>query len=432
MAGEWPEIEFGELLPEGTRNGVYKAKSFHGTGVKIVNMGELFAYPRLRDVPMKRLELTESELEKSSLQAGDLLFARRSLVAEGAGKCSIVMEVNEPTTFESSIIRARPDCTRADSLFLYYQFNSPLGRHLLGTILRQVAVSGITGTDLVKLKLPLPPLRDQQAIACILGALDDKIELNRQMNQTLEATAQAIFKSWFVDFDPVHAKAAGLCPDGLISEIAGFFPNAFEKSELGEVPKRWSASNVGQNFRLTMGQSPPGSTYNESGEGTPFYQGCTDFGFRYPTRRVYCTAPTRYAEPGDTLVSVRAPVGDVNMASERCAVGRGVAAVRHHSGSRSFTYRSMHHLRGHFHKYEAQGTVFGCINKTDFERLPFVVPSPEVLAAFDRVASPLDDQIEIGEQQSGTLAGLRDTLLPKLISGELMVAEAERIIGRCI
>src|ERR1035437_1670404 len=104
MAGDWTVVEFSEVLVNGTRNGVYKPKEFHGSGVKIVNMGELFAYPRLHDVPMNRLELADTELEKASLQPGDLLFARRSLVAEGADKCSIVMELTEPTTFESSII----------------------------------------------------------------------------------------------------------------------------------------------------------------------------------------------------------------------------------------------------------------------------------------------------------------------------------------
>jgi len=190
-------------------------------------------------------------------------------------------------------------------------------------------------------------------------------------------------------------------------------------------------STVGQHFHLTMGQSPPGSTYNETGEGLPFYQGRRDFGFRFPSRRVFCTAPTRFAEPGDTLVSVRAPVGDVNMASERCAVGRGVAAIRHRSGGRSFTYYSMHYLGDYFGEFEAEGTVFGSINKKDFERLSFIVPSPEVLTAFDRVVSPLDDRIETNERQASILAALRDTLLPRLISGELRVPDAERIVGRC-
>jgi type I restriction enzyme S subunit len=170
-----------------------------------------------------------------------------------------------------------------------------------------------------------------------------------------------------------------------------------------------------------MGQSPPGSTYNESGNGLPFFQGRTDFGFRFPSRRVFCTAPTRLAEVGDTLVSVRAPVGDVNIAIEPCAVGRGVAAVRHLSGSSSFTYHAMHNLGDHFGKFEGEGTVFGSINKADFERLPFVAPPQAVLDCFERLASPVDDRVESNEGESRILAALRDSLLPKLVSGELRV-----------
>ena len=207
-AGEWLTVRFGLLLTEPVRNGIYKGKAFHGRGAKIVNMGELFAHPRLRAVPMKRVELSESEAERFLIAAGDLLFARRSLVAEGAGKCCVVLDADEPTTFESSIIRARPDSTKADSLYLYYFFNSSLGLYHLDTIRRQVAVAGITGSDLAKLEISVPPLSEQRAIAHILGTLDDKIELNRRMNETLEAMARALFKSWFVDFDPVRAKAA--------------------------------------------------------------------------------------------------------------------------------------------------------------------------------------------------------------------------------
>src|ERR1700752_263755 len=204
------EIAFGELLMEPVRNGVYKSKEFHGRGCKAVNMGELFAHSRLFDVPMKRIELNEREKERALLRKGDLLFARRSLVAEGAGKCSIVKEVNEPTTFESSIIRARPDPTKTSSDYLFYYFNSAVGRRTLGTILRQVAVSGITSSDLVSLRLSVPPLRIQKRVANFFSALDDKIELNNKMNITLEQIAQALFKSWFIDFDPVKAKAASL------------------------------------------------------------------------------------------------------------------------------------------------------------------------------------------------------------------------------
>jgi len=244
MASKWPQARFERLLSEPVRNGIYKRKGFHGRGAKIVNMGELFTYPRLRAVPMRRVEITESETDRFLIAPGDLLFARRSLVAEGAGRCSIVLDVDEPTTFESSLIRARPDNTEADSLYLYYFFNSPLGLYRLGTIRRQVAVAGITGGDLAKLEIPIPPLPEQRAIAHILGTLDDKIELNRRMSETLEAMARALFKSWFVDFDPVRAKAEGR-DTGLPQPLADLFPARLVDSELGEIPEGWELGTLG-------------------------------------------------------------------------------------------------------------------------------------------------------------------------------------------
>ena len=128
-----------------------------------------------------------------------------------------------------------------------------------------------------------------------------------------------------------------------------------------------------------MGQSPPGSTYNQTGDGMPFYQGGADFGFRYPSRRVFCTAPTRIADADDTLVSVRAPVGDVNMAREACCIGRGVAAIRHKSGARSYTYYALEQLRGGLDEFNAAGTVFGSISQAAFKQLPCPAPAPEVV-----------------------------------------------------
>ncbi len=269
---------------------------------------------------------------------------------------------------------------------------------------------------------PLPPLAEQKAIAAVLGALDDKIELNRRMNATLEAMARALFQSWFVDFDPVRAKLDGRPPAALDPATAALFPEHLEDSPLGHIPKGWKAGTVIEGFNLTMGQSPPGDTYNEEGNGLPFYQGRTDFGFRFPTRRIYCAAPTRYAKPGDTLVSVRAPVGDINMANEECCIGRGVAAVRHKSSAKSFTYHSMANLYPDFARFEAEGTVFGSINKDCFEKLRFVIPPTEIIAAYECHAGPLDEQIRILENQSRALATMRDTLLPKLLSGELTIS----------
>ncbi len=297
-------------------------------------------------------------------------------------------------------------------------------------------------SDLENLLIPWPHEKKRKAFAHIFGSLDDKIELNRRMNETLEAMAQTIFKSWFVDFDPVVYKAvqagnpvpqrfAGTsaryqngAPCPVPEHIAAPFPDRFVGSELGPIPEGWEATTIGSEFDLTMGQSPPGSTYNEEGEGLPFFQGRRDFGFRYPSNRVYCTAPKRIAHDGDTLVSVRAPVGDINMACETCCVGRGVAAVRHKSGSRSYTYYAMLALSERFKSYESEGTVFGAINKKQFQNLPSIAPQPDIVSSFEKLAYPLDENIRSFEEEIRTLSEIRDTLLPKLISGELRLPAA--------
>ena len=279
-----------------------------------------------------------------------------------------------------------------------------------------------TKRDLESLSLPWSDDEaERRAIARVLGALDDRIELNRRMSETLEEMTKALFKSWFVDFDPVRAKAKGQ-PSGLPPDLDALFPASFETSELGEVPSGWEVKTLGDVFCITMGQSPPGKTYNQDGKGLPFYQGRTDFGFRFPGRRVYCTEPTRFAEKGDSLVSVRAPVGDINMAMESCCVGRGVAAVRHLSGSCSYTYYSMRALRDTFQQFEAEGTVFGAIGKRDFLSMRWVSPPNRLIEQFDESCSVMDHQIETNEIATSLLAVQRDTLLPRVLSGDLRIA----------
>ena len=340
-----------------------------------------------------------------------------------------------------------------DRTFFYYLLRY-LKPNFIG-IARNKQTTGlghVTKRDLENTEVAYPRIPEQRAIAYVLGTLDDKIELNRRMNETLEAMARAIFKSWFVDFDPVidnALRAGNPIPDALADRAGarqeafeagepvlpseavakeGLFPDAFQESDLGPIPAGWRAGTVNNCFNLTMGQSPPGSTYNEEGDGMPFYQGRTDFGLRFPSRRVYCTEPKRIAEKGDTLVSVRAPVGDVNMAWEECCVGRGVAAIRHESGSRSYTYYAMKGLGDKFERFNAEGTVFGSIGKRDFLRLDWVVPDGDAVEAYERTASPLDGRITSNELQSRTLAAIRDALLPKLLSGEVRVPEVERFV----
>ena len=292
-------------------------------------------------------------------------------------------------------------------------------------------------------------LSEQKAIANILSSLDQKISLNHHINQTLESMAQTIFKSWFVDFDPVKAKLAaieagedaegvtraamraisGKTDDELdkmqaeqpenyaqLKNTAELFPAAMQDSELGEVPEGWIPSSVGAEFNATMGQSPPGDTYNENGDGEPFFQGRRDFGWRYPENRVYCTQPNRMAKKGDTLLSVRAPVGDINKAVSDCCIGRGIAALRHKSGCETYTYYSMMDLSRNLKSFDSEGTVFGSINQKDLKALQVIKPSNSLVEAFTHNAGSLDQQILNYDYQIRVLSQLRDILLPKLMS----------------
>jgi type I restriction enzyme S subunit len=215
---------------------------------------------------------------------------------------------------------------------------------------------------------------------------------------------------------------------GLPKPVADLFPDRLIRSEFGEIPESWRSAFIGDEFSLTTGQSPLGETYNEVGRGIPFFQGRADFGFRCPSRRVYCTSPTRLAKPGDTLISVRAPFADINMAAEDYAIGRGVAAVRHKTDSRSYTYQCMGSLDGVFVRFEAEGTMFGSVSKKDFLAIRSVCPPRKVVARFEQAAGSLDTRIESNERMNQSLPALRDALLPKLISGELRVKDAERFM----
>lgn len=389
----WDTVEFEELFAVPLRNGLNRPKKTRGAGVKMVNMGELFAHARIGNPPMDRVPLADAERGQFLLEAGDLLFARQSLVLEGAGKCSLVLPSSEERTFEGHVIRVRLDPDKADPGFYYYLFRSPLGRALIGSIVEQVAAAGIRGSDLRRSRVPYPPPPEQRAIGRLLGALDDKIELNRRMSNTLESSARLRMAQWLVD------SARSAVPLEEVCEI-------------------------------TMGQSPPGETYNQLGEGVPFYQGARDFGFRFPMRRVYCTAPTRFAKTGDTLLTVRAPVGRLNRARENCAVGRGVAAVHHRAGYESFAFYLLRAMGSAWERLEAGGTVFGAATKKDLATL--VVPSADraSIQAFEAFAEPLDGRIACNEAESATLAALRDALLPKLMSGEIRVPQAEQLVER--
>jgi type I restriction enzyme S subunit len=373
------------------------------------------------------LEDFERRIRRAKPRAGDIIFTREAPM----GEVCLVPDGLECCVGQRQVL-LRP-AHNVDHRYLFYALRSPAVRH-------QILWNEGTGSTVSNVRIPIlkaikiPRLGEAEAsIGEVLDNIDQKIELNRRTNETLEAMAQAIFRDWFVDFGPVRRKLegttdpvaimGGLMPDPVrAAELAGLFPGGFGEDEL---PVGWSASTIGDAFNLTMGQSPPGETYNDTGDGLPFFQGRTDFGFRFPERRKFCSQPTRIANPDDTLISVRAPVGDLNMAWEECCIGRGVAAARHKAGGKTYTYYAMRHLQPELEQFESEGTVFGAINKKQFEQLPIVGPDPRLVDAFEVVAGALDDRLRIAVTENRTLAETRDYLLPRLMSGEVRVGELE-------
>ena len=284
-------------------------------------------------------------------------------------------------------------------------------------------VPTLNRNHLTQISVPNVGKHEQDAISGILGNLDAKIESNFMLSTLLERMSQTIFKSWFIDFDPVKAKMAGETPVGMDDATSSSFSDSMQDSELGPIPKGWSVQEFGEVNHLLMGQSPPGDTYNSIGEGVPFYQGRTDFGMRFPKERVFCTAGTRFAKPGEVLISVRAPVGDLNQAIEDCVIGRGVASAMHKSGSQAYSYALLCSLKPKLAYYNGEGTVFGAINRSDFNSLKIVEPPRQIVDSFEKVAGPFNDEIRNLFIQTESLIELRDSLLPRLISGELQIPE---------
>jgi len=359
---------------------------------------------------------------------GDLFISTTDITQDGRVLASAFLLPNlnsefDEVIFSGDIVKAVPT---SDALLPEFLFNvlrvkryrNKAALASTGSTVRRIPVEVIAD-----LEVPTPSLEIQRAINLMISRIDEKISLNQQMTRTLDSMTQTIFRSWFIDFDPVKAKVLGEQPEGMDVETSTLFPDSWEESDLGQIPKGWLAGTLGDFFSLTMGQSPSGKFFNFVGSGLPFYQGRTDFGERFPTRRVFSSAGNRTAEPGDTLVSVRAPVGDSNQATEKCVIGRGVAALRHKSGSEVYTHNLISTLRRTFDFYNGEGSVFGSINRQDFESIQIVEPSSAVLAKFESVAGPLNAKIRHLFDETQILIVLRDSLLSRLITGDLKLPD---------
>ena len=396
----WPEVDFESLFATPSRNGVYKSKDHHGSGVPIVNMGELFAFNRIGNQPMSLIRMSDAEMDKSGLIDGDLLFGRRSLVEEGAGKCSMVYKPAGPLTFESSIIRVRLNRAIADPEFFFNYFRSPIGRSRIRAIVGGAAVKGIRGSDLKLIKVHVPPIDEQIAIRQVVALYDDLIATNQRRIALLEDAARRLYREWFV-----HLR----------------FPGHESVPVKDGVPEGWAKLPLGDVAEITMGQSPESKYYNTDGDGLPFHQGVSDFGHRFVKHETYTKQATRIAEAGDILCSVRAPVGRLNFTRDKIAIGRGLSAMRSRTGHQSLLFYQLDAL---FVEEDmiGGGAIFASVGKKELFGQLILQPSTSIATTFNRLVSDLDLQIENLDSQNQELAKARDLLLPKLMSGQLDVS----------
>ena len=284
--------------------------------------------------------------------------------------------------------------------YIYYvlcseDFQNSIKGLATGTTIKNVSLKTIR-----EYSFCIPPLERQKHIGHFLRLIDDKIALNNRINHNLEEQAQALYKSWFIDFEP-------------------FKGGKFVDSGLGLIPEGWHVGTLSEIADITMGQSPSGSSFNEDGRGIVFYQGRTEFGFRFPSIKLFTTEPTRYAEPHSVLMSVRAPVGDINVALVKCCIGRGLAAITAKYNAYSFVFYTLKGKSSELDLYNGEGTVFGSINRKDLEGLSVLIPPKLIIQRFNDCIKPIDDSIEIACKEIVSLSYSRDSLLPKLMSGQL-------------
>ncbi|QPS03333.1 restriction endonuclease subunit S [Acinetobacter johnsonii] len=399
-------------------------------------------------------EQLAKQLENCCVSNGDLVFPHRGSI----GEVGLVDNQFHQYMMSSSLMKLRCNPNIADSEFIYYFFKSHQGRYELLKNASQVGTPGIGQplTSLKNIEIKLPSLGEQRKIAKILSDLDDKIYINNQINQTLESIAQALFKSWFVDFDPVRAKIAAkqegkdaelaaMCAISGKSEIelqqmaeddfaalratAALFPDGLVESELGEVPKGWEVSTVGEQVQTVGGGTPSTKNVDFWDDGIHYWttpkdlSNLTDKILLNTERKITDAGLKKISSgllPKDTvLMSSRAPVGYLALSKIEVAINQGyIAILPNMKYSAEYLIQwceaNMAEIKG-----RASGTTFQEISKKNFREISFVCPDDKVVVSYTKTVKTLYDEITSKAKENQSLINLRDTLLPKLMSGEI-------------
>jgi type I restriction enzyme S subunit len=380
-------------------------------------------------------ENTHAALARSQLKEGDVLF---SMAGVYLGKTAVVPKSILPANTNQAVGIIRLDPDKADPRYIHYVLSSSTCRSWVQRSVAQSAQPNFNLADIGDLPIPNVPLGTQRAIAHILGTLDNRVELHKKMNQTLESMARALFKSWFVDFDPVRANMEGRDP-GLTKEIADLFPSRMAESELGEIPEGWEVKSFAETVEILGGGTPKTSVTEYWNGDIPWFS-VVDA----PTGSDVWVVETEKKVTRDgienssaqvlpictTIISARGTVGRIALTGAPMAMNQSCYGLRPRNGARGFfTYFATRELVTRLQQH-AHGSVFDTITRDTLAGVVVVEPPSALIRHFEVQAAPMLERIRTDLLCSVSLAALRDTLLPKLISGELRVKDPEKFVPR--
>ena len=467
MAGKWPYKRVEEIalkVAMGPFGSSIKVETFTDTGIPIISGQHL-----------REAELTDSEfnfiteehadsLKNANVQRGDVIFTH-------AGNIGQVAFIPNHSKYQRYVISQRQFYLRCDTSlilpeFVVYYFKSPEGQHKLLANANQVGVPSIArpSSYLKTIEVPVPSIEEQQIVVRNIKALDAKIRANRRINQTLEAMAQAIFKSWFVDFDPVKAKITAIeqGEDPLraamraisgktdaeldqmprehhdqLAATAALFPDAMEESELGDIPKGWSFRQIAEFGEVVCGKTPAKSNPDYFGSGTPFIKIPDMHNNVYVTQsseqltvQGVASQPKKTIPPGSICVSCIATVGKVVLIHEPSQTNQQINSIIPRRPEYSFyLYFQMLEKQQVFLDLASGGSATLNMNTSIFSKVETLLPDDGVITKFSELVMPVFSQILANQKQADNLAGLRDTLLPKLLSGELSVVDLDKEVA---
>lgn len=401
------------------------AKDFTETGVPLL---------RLRNIERTKVNLEKSNFldpEKVAkkwahfaLKEGDLLIS----TSASLGRVSVVGPEAVGSVAYTGIIRFRSSSEKLDHNYLRAFLSSSAFIEQAEQMATGSVIKHFGPSHLKQMAIVLPSLDEQVQFASIFDALDNRISLLNETNTTLEAIAQALFKSWFIDFDPVHAKHEGREPEGMGTDIASLFPSSFEESVLGLVPTGWHFTPLETVATVIMGLSPKGDSYNSNAIGVPLINGPVEFGDYFPLQTKWTDCASRMAKESDLIFCVRGSTTGRRVVSDsEYCIGRGVCAIRANKSSYGFIYQTINFGLDRLLS-KTTGSVFPSLSSPDIKNFQVLNPKEAMINAYENTTKPFLHRIQENHRQAQTLADLRDTLLPRLISGQLRLPDAEALV----